>query len=387
MLQGLDYADREKLEPVVDMERHPTRYSEEEPVHGVTNAWEYYFHQPGILSLAEALAQNPLDNGGDVSGPFTSNFHHVIPPADILARARELVRKYIRLKSHIVERLDAVIPVDAGRDMLGVHVRGTDMRKHRPPYHPAPNIPETYLEQAILLDQEFSYSRIFLACDEQETVALFQGQFRDRLLTLPAHRTSVDLVEIPREWSYAWLFDGERHHHRYLLGLEVLLDALLLSRCGHFACGASNVSQAAMYFASEKQIVHPITPLWMCPCVDRPSIGRAYLAEALPLSRKPSASVLEGQMHELYDLLEYAENSRHDAHQNMADMSRALTKADKRIQKYQQEIETLRQQIQKQTATIELLKNRISSLINRWTRLGWNLMPWKKPSWRSHPYK
>lgn len=404
VLQGLDHADRHGLVPVIDMERHPTRYNEDEPVDGVTNAWEYYFHQPSSLALAEALDRQPLDNAGDVTGPFSGNYHVVVPPPEVLARGRELVRKYVRLKPDILAKLDAVTPENISKDMLGVHVRGTDMRKKRPPYHPIPSTPETYLEQAKLLDQDFGYSRVFLACDEQETLTLFHEHFGDRLLTLPAHRSTMDQLDDPVDWDYKWLFDGKRHHHRYLLGLEVLLDALLLSRCGHLACGASNVSQAAMYFAAESQIVHPITPLWMCPSVDEVSVGKAYMADAPSLSRTPSAAVLRGQIKELHELLEYAENGRAEAQQNnpevrhhieaVASINRESIQLREEIAKLQREksqllakLEKLQGRLQVQAETIKMLKSRISILINRWTRLGWGLMPWSKPSWRKQPFK
>jgi hypothetical protein len=397
VLQGLDYADRNGLVPVIDMERNPTLYNEDEPVHGVTNAWEYYFQQPSLLTLAEALTQDPVHNDGDISGRFTSESPPVMPPADLLARGRELVKKYIRLKPDIQAKLDAIIPVNAGRDMLGVHVRGTDMRKHRPPLHPAPNTTESYLEQAMLLDREFSYRQIFLACDELETVTLFRNQFGDRLLTIPAHRTAMDHTDMPREAGYKWLFEKDRDHHRYLLGLEVLLDALLLSRCRHLACGASNVSRGAIYFAPESQVVHSVPPLWLCPRDEGPSVGRSYLANVPPPARQPSAPVLQGQMNELYDLLEHTEKCKIDVHLNWAATNMALAEANEkllRLQNVHQEkalllkkIETLRKQVNDQKAMIEMLKSRLSTLINRWTRFGWNLMPWKKPSWRKQPFK
>lgn len=397
VLHGLDYADRSGLVPVIDMERNPTLYNEDEPVNGVMNAWEYYFHQPGSLSLGEALTQDPLDNGGLIAGRFTTESPPVIPPLDLLARGRGLVKKYIRLKPDIRDRVDAIIPLGAGGDMLGVHVRGTDMRKHRPPLHPAPNTAETYLEQAILLDQEFSYRKIFLACDELETVALFRSQFRERLLTIPAHRTAMAHIDMPREAGFKWLFERDRDRHRYLLGLEVLLDALLLSRCGHLACGASNVSRGAMYFAPESQVVHSVPPLWLCPKDEGPSVGRSYLVGVPPLARQASALTLQGQMNELYDLLEHTEKCRIDAFLNWAATNTALAEANEkllRLQNVHQEkalllkkIEALRQQVNDQKAIIEMLKSRISTLINRWTRFGWNLMPWKRPSWRKQPFK
>ncbi len=315
VLQGLEEADQRHLVPVVDMERYVTRYNEAEPVNGTMNAWEYYVEQPTALTLAEALTQDPLDSGGVVKGGlFFTGFALNAPAPDVLARGRELVRKYVRLKPEIARHLDSLLTKEAGARCAGVHVRGTDQRHGGFPGHPVPAGPDAYLEQTVMLDKEYSFDRIFLATDEQETVSMFEREFGARLLTIPAHRTPSDVVEANFSKDYTWLFGAsERDRHHYRLGLEVLTDALLLSRCSHVVCGVSNVSRAAMFFAEETQRVHPVPPLWITPNSGGPSLGRAYLALLPPPTYQPTAAILEKNIQELQRLLEDSENERAQA--------------------------------------------------------------------------
>jgi hypothetical protein len=251
VLAGIAKADRHGWNPVVDMEQHHTLYSEEEPVFGMMNAWEYFFEQPGSISLFEAYKLDPL------IAPHQQPLDCVTaiqPRKSKLKQARKLIRKYIQIKKPILADVNAMIRPGLHYKILGVHVRGTDRRKGAYRHLLTAN-DSVYLKKVIKLDNIHHFKRIFLACDEIETVKLFKEKFGQRLFFTKAYRISREenirsvhtlLLTPPRVW------------HKYLLGKEVLIDALLLARCGHLLCGPSNVSQAAMYFALDKQIIHEV---------------------------------------------------------------------------------------------------------------------------------
>lgn len=392
ILQGLDEADRQGMLPVVDMENHPTRYNEDSDELGTRNAWEYYFEQPAGLSLSEALALDPLDNQGSVDGPFTTDPDAVFP-APLLSRARDLIDRYIRVKPEILAKADAILQPIVQSDVLGVHVRGTDMRTGLLPEHPIPPTASTFLDQAAALDREFHFRTVFLACDEHETVEIFRGHFGSRLLVNPGHRTSAS-GSYPSD--YHWLFAHQRHHHRYLLGLEVLLDALLLSRCGHLLCGLSNVSKSAVCFSDASQIAHVIPPLWCAPPLRGPSIGRSFLATMPSAPRPLSPLILQSHILELQQLLEITENARADVvseleslkRRQIADQDAIAGNANSSLQALKEarkELARVKKELHESTSAVKQLQGRILQLLNGWTRLGWKLMPWTKPSWRHKP--
>jgi hypothetical protein len=287
------------------MERYPTRYSEKELLFGTRNSWEYYFAQPSGLSVSDALRRGAADNGGRIAGPFTA-MENLIPPSALVQRARELMKRYVHVRPEILEKADATIPRGVSQNILGVHVRGTDLRRPAYPQHPIPDVVIAYLQKAKALDRRHDFSAIFLATDERETVDLFRKEFAERLLTIDAHRTD-DSTTITKD--YSWLFANKRKHHRYMLGMEVLLDVLLLARCAHLICGMSNISYAAIYFSTDDQHVHPIAPLWMTPNIDGTSAGLRHVKScAIPEAIDPIA-VLLAQKQEIYSLLAAAEES------------------------------------------------------------------------------
>lgn len=250
ILAGIDKADRLGLTPVVDMERYPTLYSETQPIFDTLNAWEYFFEQPGGVSLQTALSLNGYDNGGG-DGVF-SMAHRIRPTLEKTKRAKELIRKYIRIKPHIIHDLDAILQPEIDYNTLGVHVRGTDRRRGEGG-HLTTASADVYLQTAIELDTIYNFSQIFLACDELETVDMFKEVFGQRIKFCECFRVSATGSSAAH-----WGNTSSRPMHKYFLGREVLMDALLLARCGHLLCGPSNVSFAAIYFAENEQIIHEV---------------------------------------------------------------------------------------------------------------------------------
>jgi hypothetical protein len=385
VLQGLDHADTHGLIPVVDMERYPTLYSEEGEEAaaelGTRNGWEYYFEQPGGLTLEQALERDPLDSGGNVEGPFVE-FLSTAHAEETITRGRELVRKYVRVKPEILAQVDAVLAPGNHPEVLGVHVRGTDMRAGKCWGHPIPAPTEAYIEQARQLDAVHGFQRVFLACDEDETVTRFREVFGERLLTTGAHRTST-AVEVTND--YQWLFGAKRERHKYLLGLEVLLDGLLLSRCGHLLSGASNVPRCAMYFADEAQVRHPMPSVWLVPTRYENSVGREFLATLPPPTHAPTPVAVRAHIEELERILEYTENGRAKAMDSRYKLNRYVEDLEARLAAQKEELAAARKTVGAQKKVIDRLQKRLLKAITSWTKLGWFLAPKSRPEWRKNP--
>lgn len=159
--------------------------------------------------------------------------------------------------------------------------------------------------------------------------------------------------------GYNWLFGAsDRDLHKYHLGLEVLVDALLLSRCAHLVCGASNVSHAAMYFADEGQCVHAVPPLWLVAGEDSLSTGRAYLATLPPPTYQPTAEVLEQNIEELRDLIEHLENERARLHYHSTQISESERRA-------QENLALTREEVKAMQSTVANLQEELTELTSQ----------------------
>lgn len=304
ILQHLGRAEERGWRPVVDMERHPTNYNEPQPLNGTKNAWEYYFEQPAGLTVAEALAMPHVESCDYI--PKRADPYGVGWPEDERERLARLVQKYVRVRPDVTAVADAVLP-PGKTNVLGIHVRGTDMRQGTLPEHPIPDVVEAYLELAKVLDRKHRFDAVFLACDEPEVVGLFTGAFGARLLTATAHRTPAAQSASK---DLDWLLEVDRPLHRYLLGREVLVDMLLLARCEHLVCGVSNVSAMSTVFAKAPQHVHALPPIWVTPTKKGVSKSAGILRRMMdqPPGEHETAEVLLAQKRALCAMLIATEN-------------------------------------------------------------------------------
>ena len=388
VLEGVAFADRHQLAPVVDMERYPSHYTETDEAAvtqlGTRNGWEYFFDQPAGLSLAEALARDPLDNQGSTEMELIDYGD----PRGARILARQMVTKYIRIKPAILAKVESVLPLENNPGVLGVHVRGTDQRAAIYASHPIAQPTLYYLEVARQMVEEWGYERVFLACDELDTLAMFQDAFGSRLLSIPAHRTAAAQETAT---DYGWLFSHPRPLHRYLLGLEALMDALLLARCEHMVCGSSNLSRCAGYFAADSQTSDLLPPLWATPKRSEPSRGQARLRASGPFPYPPSPAAVAAQLSELRRLLALTENNfaaaLQDAEQQRLGLEAGLLHQQTLIDTLATSKAHLKEELAESHKVIQRLRRRVLKLVNAWTWLGWRLFPWTRPSWRNEPLR
>lgn len=238
--------------PVVDMKNYKTLYSEEEPVRGEMNAWNYYFENVGKVSVDEAYAsgryilakEEPLHK---YANRYCDALYRY-PSRRAIEYYYPIMRKYLKIKPDIQKNFEEEWKdkVRSDEKVLGVHIRGTDMKNNLG--HPVPADLESYvrvISQILEMDKEVAY--IFLATDEEETVQSVVERFSNRCgvivneafrskAQVQAHKTGIheQSIEKPRKW------------HKYNLGLEVLKDAFFLHKCNYLVCGHSNITNVVL---------------------------------------------------------------------------------------------------------------------------------------------
>lgn len=236
--------------PVVDMEHYKTLYNEDKAIKGTKNAWEYYFEQPegitindayksknAILSSSEYLIGNvPIYTGKDIFFPDKAYVKYI----------RFYLEKFIKTKKYVLDYSNNIFDsLGTKSNVLGIHYRGTDMRNY-------PDHPKT-LEIQNLIDKikDFSSTHfvdtILVCTDEQEAIEKIKKVFGGMVHFTNAYRAEQAMTTgIHMEQRRV------RDNHRYLLGFEVLVDMLVLSKCDYLMCGHSNVSYASIIFNDNK---------------------------------------------------------------------------------------------------------------------------------------
>lgn len=261
VLNHIRYCEREGLTPVVHIDAAcETKFLD--PEYG-DNAWEQYFEPVGPYSSAElkrmladpahghiasTLRQADLSIVAQIKANpdsiFTWTFGHwrTAMPADLPAwfeaqrrKGRETVRKYVRIKPHILDKVDRFFERNMqGRHILGVHIRGTDLH-YAPPVSPAEYFAsiEQYLEA-------HPDAHIFLATDQVQYLELMKKRYGDIVHYYDCLRSSTSTAPF-----------NSKIGSPYQKGEDVLIDILLLSRCNFFIRGASNVPEMVIFFSDQ----------------------------------------------------------------------------------------------------------------------------------------
>lgn len=250
--------------PVVDMKHYPTLYSEEMPVDGVDNAWNYYFQDIGQVTLEEAYASGRYVMGKDkYLTKYAEKYslpNYRYPTDQMISYYGPVIQRNIKLREDLKEEYDAVWRqnVTDSDHVLGIHIRGTDMKNNLG--HPMPASIETYLEQTReLLRQHPEINKIFLATDENNVKEAYEKAFEGTVWTLFMNEAFRvwDRGEKRKTGVHETKVDNPRPNHKYLMGKEVLQDAWFLNKCEYLICGHSNITNVVMLWNQKrfKQVV------------------------------------------------------------------------------------------------------------------------------------
>ncbi|MCR4745364.1 MAG: hypothetical protein K5894_09080 [Lachnospiraceae bacterium] len=237
----LVFADRFGLTPVV---RYTEKYiySENEPVNGSENPFEYFYLQPAGISVKDALKSRNILRAEYINTQIDDilskkNHDYAVSDEyiDMLARVE---KKYIRLNDTVQNYIsEEISKIGIDDKTLAVHYRGTDYRQEFN-NHPLYVGADEYIEKASKLLKDGKYEKIFLATDDMKAAEKFSERFGDKLVCYN------DVIRSTGDVSVAFS-KNERKLHHYKLALEVLRDMYSLSACGGLVAGVSQVSLAA----------------------------------------------------------------------------------------------------------------------------------------------
>jgi hypothetical protein len=228
----LHAAERFGLTPVVDFSAgYPTEYNdpefEAEDERGRNNAWEYYFQPVSALSLTEAhQCSRILASTRSFPDQYPLTISHVQELRDLTCRA-------IKPQPEILADVENFWQANfSSSRVLGVHHRGQEQKTM--PYHP---LSPTNQQMVSAIDQaidQLGFDAIFAVSEDADHLEALQARYGHRLVCMPHFRTRspVNAYRIK-----------PRRMHKYLLGREILSDALILARCHGLVSGPSTVNE------------------------------------------------------------------------------------------------------------------------------------------------
>ncbi len=258
VLGHLVFARRMGYIPVVDMLNFKTLYSEDVPVDGELNAWNYYFENVGKAGLEEAYRSRKYVFGREEPLHKYANKYcdaaYRFPSRQTIDYYYPVIRDNIRIKESILEDFrhnwQDRMPMEGKK--IGVHIRGTDMKNNLG--HPVPAATARYIREVeALLQQDPEIRSVFLATDEKKTVEIFQNHFagKYRVIVNDVFR-SEEQKDSRQTGIHEQVIANPRANHKYRMGMEVLRDAWCLSECDYLICGHSNITNVVILWNNHR---------------------------------------------------------------------------------------------------------------------------------------
>ena len=235
VIHHLKIADHFGMIPVVDFQNFTTLYNETAPVQKLLNAWEYYFDQVSPYTLEEVYTSKHIFICDGVW--YLSCMPRYITEDPNLP---SVYRKYIRIKPSIRAMIDDFAHRHFRDEaVLGVHFRGQEMK--RAPNHPFPPTKKQICSTIDRLLETGAFSKIFVSTESRQYLQFLKHRYGS-ILFYDSYRSDKN--------SY---LESHRPQHRYLLGRDILVESVLLSKTDALVCGGSMVSEMAAFLAGPKK--------------------------------------------------------------------------------------------------------------------------------------
>lgn len=245
ILARIEKAENNGWEPVVDMQNYFNSYISESEI-GKVNSWEYYFLQPGNVSLEEAYKSKKviLSNGWVMSNRARMTQDLVDNKDGILDKWRSITRKYLvfndETKQYLEKEYQRVIPKDSR--VLGVIIRGSDYTTLKPKGHAIQPEIDDVISKAKEVMKEYNCSYIFLATEDKKNYKSFLDAFGEGIVL--TNRTNW--IDYKGGYINTYYSDSIRKNDRYLSGLEYLATIYILSKSNCIIGGTPGGASGAM---------------------------------------------------------------------------------------------------------------------------------------------
>lgn len=232
VLSHIQYARQRGWVPVVDQLNYPVYNSQTQPVNGKTNPWEYFWQQPGGISLEEAYQSRDVvlsqqswfwewDMGYEPANYTDQDlvaFYHEIAGTVVLNDATKAYVEHVR---------KSLLP--AGETVLGINVRTGGYARQTERHgqgHPIQPELEELAATALQRKAEWGMDKVFLTSDTEYAVAFFQKTFGDALIVYPRQRATLGTEFLPD--SKKIIYAPGRS---FQTALDYLTEMELLSTC------------------------------------------------------------------------------------------------------------------------------------------------------------
>lgn len=247
VLDHLAVAESRRLIPVVDMENYKNIYTCGD-ISKTKNVWEYYFQPVSGYSL-DVVYRSRNVYLSEIHFPhykaiYYNRYENKLPTKQQIAECNRILNKYIFFNTEVNKYLNDAVKILAQlKKVLGIHIRGTDMYTEGK-QHPVPSGKTRDIGMIQDIITRHNIDGIFVCTDTECNIERLKTAFGDSVVYTDSVRQKDNVyVGIHKDTNLK-----NRPHHEYSMGLEVICDMYLLSKCDVLLCGPSNVAFFAMIY-------------------------------------------------------------------------------------------------------------------------------------------
>ena len=237
---NIKLANNKKYIPFVDLENFHTKYNQKKKIRDTYNSWEYYFNKISNYNLTSIYqSKNVYFSKKNINTRNYIKDHE-------FCMYKKIITKYVKINNFITKIVENFEKKNfKDKKVLGVHFRGTDMKTT--PSHP---LPPTFAQITFLLDNylnKYGFDKVFVITEQLNYLKRLKKKYKNKIIFFDSYRSNKSKI----------FQEKSRNNHRYLLGRDILIETLLLSKTDMIISSKTNVSKAALLFSKKnKKIIY-----------------------------------------------------------------------------------------------------------------------------------
>jgi hypothetical protein len=196
------------------------------------NVWSYYFDPVSHLKYSKKDTPMNYNYPSPEFVPYAFDYRAMT--SEMRMRAYNLIARYIKIKQNIIDKIDRFYLQNmAGKKTIGIHLRGTDKYTEENPVS---------IEVIARAANQYPDYQFLIATDEQKLLDQARALIKGRIVAYDCYRSPNEKPLHIRDKGNSYKpLPGQ-------LGEDVLVEAILLSRCDKLFHTYSNVSFGALCF-------------------------------------------------------------------------------------------------------------------------------------------
>lgn len=262
-LHGCRFAEKNNMIPVIDRKTYPSFSYQNEEDFGIKNAWEYYYKQPGNVSVdyvysdCKNIRRYRMEDSQNIHAMKQQLIYPDRLSREELGEWRRIVKKYLVLTDEIEKRIKdsykALFPSENVK-VLGVSIRegysiAIEAKTKHVQTHKQPTI-EKACRIVMEKMKEWECEYVFLACETTDAVEYFKNILGNKLITLSRRRLSYEEYT-NRVKGFQKLAYSKSERDFEEITLDYITEIYLLSKTNCIFAGWSSGSSMSVLLAEE----------------------------------------------------------------------------------------------------------------------------------------